>query len=144
MGASIQTATLLEALRVAIRAAWQDITVDYGEPATVRPLPYAVITVEGVTQSFDGPGASLSHVSQENRFRIVGRWPLPTDPADIVLLEQIDRANELINLLQPGSAFSIGMLPIVSMIDPTPIGRPSEGKYEVALTFTCYTDGPHH
>lgn len=141
MSNALQTAALLEAIRAAAIAAWSVGSVDYGQPRTVRTLPYAIVYWDAVEQSFE----TVSTLQQVNRFRIIGRFANPASTTDYIDLQKVIKANAMIAQLQSGATFaSIGYLPIVTSIDPSESDPVDEGAYEITLTFEVRTECSHH
>jgi hypothetical protein len=107
--------------------------------------PYAVVSWNSVHVSFTGRGASLVNPTQNHRFTIVGRFPYPIDPAEVVDLQRVGKANLLIAQLQGAASFAgIGMFPLVTQIDSARLGSPDEKVYEVTLVFEVQTLASHH
>jgi hypothetical protein len=140
----ILTATLLAQLKVDIRAAWGDPPIYYRKQKIARPANYAIIRWLPVAVSFKGEGASVSSPSQHNWFEIFGRFTFdPTSEQSDLL--KITRANDLIALLQTGADYAgIGLLPLVTRVDPQDEEEAPEGTYDLTLTFECFTTAPHH
>ena len=145
MSNALATSTLMEGIRSAVVTAWGILPISIGRPRVpIAALPYAVLIWNRVDISSDGPGSSLGISSQKNRFTIIGRFPFPTDPADIIDLEKVSRANSLIAALQSGPDFAeIGFQPLVTSVESTEPDPPSEKAYEVTLTFEVSTVASH-
>jgi len=146
MSNALQTATLLDAIRAAVLAAWGTIPVSYGAPRTpIVPAPYAVVCWDAVEISFTGPAAAFSNPGQTNRFTIIGRFPFPSDPTEVIDLQRVTKANALIAQLQTAATFAgIGMNPLVTRVDATNLENPNEKAYEITLTFVVQTQASHH
>ena len=146
MSNAVPTDVLLGAITTCVDAAWPEcVSVDYGEPLTAGTLPYAVINPGAVSISFTALGASASRPSQSHSFRIIGRFPHPTDPTQNLVLLKIAKANLLIAQLQTGPNFAgIAGLPLVTEVDYGEPDDKTENSYEVTLTFVCFTTADHH
>ena len=146
MSNALATATLLDAIRAAVLSAWGTMPISYGRPRTpIASVPYAVISWESVQVSFTGGSATLTNPSQSNRFRIVGRFPFPSDPTQVIDLQRITQANALIAQLQASATFAgIGMNPLVTEILASDLADPNEKTYELSLTFVVLTQASHH
>jgi len=146
MSNAIQTATLLDAIRATVLAAWGAMPISYGKPrTTISATPYAVICWNYVDVSFTGIAASFSNPAQSNSFTIIGRFPFPSDPTQVIDLQRITQANALIAQLQTAATFAgIGMNPLVTKIDATDLADPNEKAYELTLTFVVQTQASHH
>jgi len=146
MSNALQTAALLDAIRGAVLAAWGTMPVSYGRPRTpLAATPYAVITWDPVSVSFAGLAGSVGNTSQLNAFTIIGRFPFPSDPTQVIDLQRVTQANLLIALLQTASTFAgIGMNPLVTQIDASDLADPNEKAYEIRLTFVVVTQASHH
>jgi hypothetical protein len=145
MSNALATASLLDAIRAAILAAWGTMPISYGPPRTpLATTPYAVVLWDTVVISFDGPGGSIGNPSQQNSFSIIGRFPFPSDPTQIIALQKVSQANALIAQLQSGPSFaSVGLLPLVTKVDATEPDDPNEKVYEITLTFSVVTVASH-
>lgn len=146
MSNALLTATLLDAIRVCVVAAWGNLAISYGQPRTPLAAPYCVIYADSVGVSFGGQLSTVGNTSQENSFTINGRFAFPSDPTQIIDLLKIGQANNLIGQLQASSTFAggTGLYPIVTMIDFTEPDDPNERAYEVTLTFAVLTQASHH
>jgi len=146
MSNALATAPLLDAIRAAVLAAWGAMPISYGRPRTpISSTPYAVVIWDPVVVSFGGPAASVSNTSQTNEFTIVGRFPFPTDPTQVIDLQRVAQANALIAQLQGSATFAgIGMNPLVTKIDGSDLADPNEKAYELTLTFVVVTQASHH
>lgn len=146
MSNALQTPTLLDAIRVAVLAAWGTMPVSYGRPRTpIGSVPYAVVCWDAVHVSFNGVAAAASSPSQTNSFTIIGRFPFPTDPTQVIDLQRVTQANALIAQLQTSSTFAgIGMNPLVTRVDASDLADPNEKAYEITLTFVVATQATHH
>jgi hypothetical protein len=141
MSNALATTTLLDGIRAAVLTAWGTMPISYGPPRTpILSTPYAVIQWDTVVVSLDGVGSAIGNPSQRNSFTILGRFPFPTDPTQIIALQKVIYANLLIAQLQSGPEFSsIGILPLVTTIDATEPDDPNERVFEVTLTFEVFT-----
>ena len=145
MSNALVVPTLFNALVAAVNTAWSNPIIEFGRARTKQGIPYARIWWEQVTVEMSGTTATLLGTNQTYNFGILGRFPFPTDPTQIVELLKVDKANELIALIQTGANFAtIGVLPIVHTIDPGEQDDPGEGAYEVTLMFQCYVQATHH
>ena len=145
MSNTLATAALLEGIRAAIVSAWGSMAISYGPPRVpVSSTPYAVVQWDTVAISFEGMGGTVGNVSQRNSFTIVGRFPFPSDPSQIIALEKVSLANALIGQLQTGPSFaSVGLMPLVTKVDASEPDNPNEKVYEITLTFEATTIATH-
>lgn len=140
----IQTTTLLAQLKADIRAAWGDPPIYYRKQKVAGPAPYVVLQWLPVEVAFDGFAASATNPSQHNAFAIIGRFTYDPSSEQSDLLK-IDRANDFIARVQTGAAYAgIGLLPLVTRIDPQDLEPDSEGTYDLQLFFQCFTIVEHH
>ncbi len=146
MSNALQTAALLDSIRAAVISAWGTMPISYGRPRVpIAAAPYTVITWESVDVSFTGTSATLANPNQTNRFTIIGRFPFPTDPSQVIDLQRVERANTLIAQLQNGATFAgIGMNPLVTKVEASNLADPNEKAYEFTLTFVVVTQATHH
>ena len=146
MSNALQTAPLLDAIRSAILAAWGTMPISYGMPRTpIASAPYAVIYWDEVRVSFTGFGATFSNPAHANTFTIIGRFPFPSDPTEIIDLQRVSQANALIAQLQTAATFAgVGMNPLVTKVDGSNLANPNEKVYELRLTFEVLTQATHH
>ena len=137
----LQTPALLEAVRAALISAWGDMPVSYGAPRVpISPAPYAVVHWDAVEMSYSGLGATLGSPSQKNLFTVIGRFPFPSDPTEIISLLKVSQANALITQLQALPEFAgVGVLPLVSRVDATEPDDPNERVFEVSISFSVVT-----
>ncbi|MDR3691182.1 MAG: hypothetical protein P4L46_17510 [Fimbriimonas sp.] len=145
MSNSLLTVALLDSIREAVLSAWGSMPVSYGPPRTpIVGTPYAVIDWRSVEISFDGLGASAGKTSQLNRFVVLGRFPFPDDPTQIVSLQRAARASDIIGQLQTGAEFaSIGLMPLVTKVDGSEPADPNERTYIVSIEFEVVTIADH-
>jgi len=145
MSNALNTAALLEGIRLATLTAWGSIPISYGPPRVpITSLPYGVVTWNRVEVDRNGPGSTVGRNSQKNLFTILGRFPFPADPTEVIDLQKVNLANSLIAQLQTGPEFaSIGLQPLVISVDSGETDRPSERAFEVTLTFEVFTVADH-
>lgn len=142
MSHTLQTATLLDSIRAGIVAAWPTMPISYGRPRTPLAAPYAVICASAVSISYSGTLATLTSTHQRNEFVIYGRFAFPSDPTQLIELQKVTLANDLIGQLQNSDSFAgVGLYPIVSKVDWSDPDDPNEKVYEVAVTFEVMTQG---
>jgi len=145
MSNALLTFTLRDAVRTAVLAAWGSVPISYGKPRMPIGAPYAVVQAGKVAVSFDGPAATVTNTSQENSFTIVGRFPFPTDPTQVIEDQKVTLANALIAQLQASGGFAgVGLAPLVSGIEWSESDDPNEKVFEVTLQFRVMTQASHH
>ena len=143
MSNQIQTATLLEAIREAVVAAWPAMPISYGSPRVPLATPYCVVQATSVLVSFTGRLATVGNTSQSNSFSILGRFPFPADPSQVVLLQKVSYANALIAQLQASATFADGAYPLVNSVEFSELDDPNERVFEVLVWFSVETQGSH-
>jgi hypothetical protein len=145
MSNAIPVRTIVNAVVTAVNTAWYNPNLDIGNAQTRQNLPYARVWWDKPQVSFTGPTATLTNVNQTIKVHIMGRFQYPLDYTLNAELIKADQANALIALLQTGPNFAgIGVLPLVTEIDPDEQDPPGEGTYEIQLTFECQVQGNHH
>ena len=146
MSNALLTFSLRDAVRTAVIAAWGSIPISYGKPRMpIATTPYAVVQAGKVAISFDGPAATVTNTSQENSFTIIGRFPFPTDPTQVIEDQKVTLANALIAQLQASGGFAgVGMAPLVGAVEWSEGDDPNEKVFEVTLQFRVMTQATHH
>ncbi len=141
MSHSLMTASIMDAIRAAIVSAWGAMPISFGTPLLPIPsVPHAVLHWDTVEISFSGPGATVGGVSQRNRFTILGRFPFPSDPSQVISLQKVVQANLLISALQGGPNFdSVGLLPLVTQVSAETPDDLNEKVFSVMLRFEVVT-----
>ncbi len=140
MSNQLSTSSLLDAIRAAVVAAWPAMPISYGRPRTPLTAPYCVIRADSVQVDFRGAAATLGNTNQANAFTILGRFPFPTDPTQIIELQRVTLANDLIAQLQLAETFAgTGMQPIVASVEWSDSADPNERMFDVALKFSVIT-----
>jgi hypothetical protein len=116
--------------------------ISYGRPRLPLAAPFCVISASAVSMAYIGTLATLTSTHQRNEFVIIGRFPFPSDPTQIIELQKVTLANELIGSLQGSNVFAgVGLYPLVTKVDWADPDDPDEKVFEVALTFEVLTQG---
>ena len=144
MSNQIQTAVLLDAIRSAVIAAWPTMPICYGSPRLPLTAPYCVVQATDIGISLSGRVATVGNTSQVNRFSILGRFPFPSDASQVILLQKVSFANDLIAQLQAAGTFAGGVYPLVTSVDFSEADDPNEKVFEGVLGFSVETQASHH
>lgn len=143
MSNALAVLPVLEALEVAVKSAWPDVkSIDTDAPLTAEEVPYAVIDWGPVSVNPTGQSASLRRPEQHLSFMVIGVFPIPDGKKPTV--EQLDRANALIAVLQAGPSFAGATSPLVTNVDPTKLTSPFEHTCEIEVIFECDVQVDHH
>ncbi|MGI0134577.1 MAG: hypothetical protein ACREBW_06440, partial [Candidatus Micrarchaeaceae archaeon] len=102
MSNALPTRELVMDLVAAINQAWEPATISVGKPREQQALPYVMLAFHNVDISMSGAGSTVLGTSQKHLFEIIGRFAFPADPTHEAELLKVDRANELIAILQTG------------------------------------------